>query len=258
MFIKRFGWLVLMLTISPQVSAADAVPVVFDTDICGDCDDVLALAMLHALESRGVCKIVAVTVSVRHDLAAPFVDAVNTFYGRGQIPIGAVGPGGVVEQSAFLSLAAERDGPALRYPRTLGLLGSAAPDATAVLRKALAGQPDGSVVMVQVGFSTNLARLLESPPDAESSLTGLELVRKKVKLLSLMAGAFTPNKAEPHYLEYNVKRDVASAKAVAALWPTDVVWSGFEIGEALPYPHQSIERDFAYIPHHPAAEAAPE
>ncbi len=34
-----------------------------------------------------------------------------------------------------------------------------------------------------------------------------------------------------------------------------MVWSGFEIGLALPYPHVSIERDYAYVKHHPLAEA---
>ena len=34
-----------------------------------------------------------------------------------------------------------------------------------------------------------------------------------------------------------------------------MVYSGFEIGIALPYPAVSIERDYAYVPHHPVAEA---
>src|SRR6516165_1755332 len=34
-----------------------------------------------------------------------------------------------------------------------------------------------------------------------------------------------------------------------------MVWSGFEIGIALPYPAISIERDYGYVPHHPLAEA---
>ena len=37
--------------------------IIFDTDITGDADDVLALAMLHALADRGECEIVAVTIS---------------------------------------------------------------------------------------------------------------------------------------------------------------------------------------------------
>src|SRR4051812_22619358 len=93
-----------------RVAAVEPLPLIFDTDICGDCDDVLALAMIHALESRGACRLLAVTVSADHALAAPFVDAVNMFYGRGDVPIGVVGAGGFAAQSKYLALAEQKDG----------------------------------------------------------------------------------------------------------------------------------------------------
>ena len=97
-----------LLMIGPNAAptrGADSEPVrlIFDTDICGDCDDVLALGMIHAPRSRGECRLLAVTISVDHEQAAPFVDAVNTFYGRGEIPIGVVGQGGVVERARSLA-----------------------------------------------------------------------------------------------------------------------------------------------------------
>jgi inosine-uridine nucleoside N-ribohydrolase len=214
--------------------------------------------MLHALESRGECRLLAVTVSADHALAAPFVDAVNTFYGRGHIPIGVVGQGGVALDSRYLGLAAEReegpDGSRFRYPHDL-TSGKQAPSATKVLRAALAGQPDGTVVVVQVGFSTNLARLLDSPPDELSPLPGQQLVQAKVKQLALMAGAFRPIEGKPRYREYNVIKDIPSCREVAARWPSPVVWSGYEVGAALPYPAVSIERDYAYVRDHPVAQA---
>jgi hypothetical protein len=230
------------------------VPVIFDTDICEDCDDVAALAMLHALESRGQCRLLAVTVTADHPQAAPFVDCVNTFYGRPNIPIGVVGPGGVKVPSTYLQLATEQDAGAVRYPHDL-LDGKDAPDAVKVLRKTLAAAEDGSVVVIQVGFSTNLARLLDSPADAASTLPGVELVAKKVRLLQLMAGAFEPIEGNAAFGEYNIMRDRSAAAAVADRWPTEVVWSGFEIGIALPYPSQSILEDYRDVPHHPVAEA---
>jgi inosine-uridine nucleoside N-ribohydrolase len=232
----------------------NAVRLIYDTDICGDCDDVLALGMIHALEARGACQLLAVTVSVDNDMAAEFVDSVNHFYGHGQIPIGVVGRGGVCAESRFLSLARERDGGELRYPHTATSPGER-PSATDLLRKALASQPDDSVVIAQVGFSTNLARLLDSSPDDNSPLSGEELVRRKVRLLSLMAGAFVPIEGEPRYREYNVVQDVKSSQTLAQRWPTPMVWSGFEIGIALPYPAVSVERDYGYVAHHPLAEA---
>jgi hypothetical protein len=245
---------IVSLRLTAPVSRGDEpVRLIFDTDICGDCDDVLALGMIHALESRGLCRLLAVTISVDHKLAAPFVDAVNTFYGRGNIPIGVVGKGGVIEKSAFLSLVEERDSTGrFRYPHDSA---SVRPGATAVLRATLAAQPDQSVVIVQVGFSTNLARLLDSAPDEHSRLSGIELVQRKVRLLSLMAGAFRPIDGNGHYLEYNVVKDIKSAQILAERWPTPLVYSGFEIGISLPYPAVSIERDYGYVPHHLVAEA---
>ncbi|MGE3818512.1 MAG: nucleoside hydrolase [Isosphaeraceae bacterium] len=245
---------VVALALVGPVQGAEPVRLIFDTDICGDCDDVLALAMIHALESRGACRLLAVTVSADHDLAAPLVNAINTFYGRQGVPIRVVGPGGVVEPSEFLDLVEVRDGGKYRFPHAITRGRDALP-AVKVLRKALAAQPDGSVVIVQVGFSTNLARLLDSPADAVSPLSGEELVKRKVRLLSLMAGAFEPIEGNAHYLEYNVVKDVPAAQALARHWPTPRVWSGFEVGIAVPYPATSIERDYGYVEHHPVAEA---
>jgi len=64
------------------------VRLIFDTDMGNDVDDALALAVIHALESRGEAKLLAVTLSKDNRYAAPYVDLVNTFYGRAGIPIG--------------------------------------------------------------------------------------------------------------------------------------------------------------------------
>ena len=226
------------------------VRVLFDTDLGNDVDDVQALAMIHALEDRGECELVAVTVTKDHALAAPFIDAINTLYGRGEIPIGVCHSGVTPDEGKYLSLANEQAKGSPRFPHDLRS-GADAPDAVAVLRQTLAESPDNSVAVVQVGFSTNLAALLRSTGDDISTLSGEDLVRKKVKLLSLMAGAFTPiprgdGKMDERYGEYNVIKDIPSAQYVAEHWPTEMVWSGFEIGVAAPYPHESIDRDYRH------------
>ncbi len=243
---------------SADATAKQPVPLIFDTDIGNDVDDVLALGMIHALQSRGECKLLAVTITKDHPLAASFVDAVNTFYGRGNVPIGVCRSGVTNTEGKFIGLGAKMDGDRLRYPHDL-LSGDNAPDAVEVLRKVLAAAEDGSVVIAQVGFSTNLANLLDSKPDEHSRLTGEELVAKKVRLLSMMAGAFKQivgSGGKPHdHKEFNVVKDIPAAKKLADSWPVPIVWSGFEIGLNLPYPHQSIERDYSYVEHHPLREA---
>lgn len=248
------GLLVLGGIGSPTLAAEPApepVRVIFDTDIGNDIDDALALGVLHALESRGACRLLAVTISKGHPAAAACVDAINHFYGRGAIPLGQSLDAPTPEPGNYLEpLVQAVDDGRPRYPRRLEP--GAAPSAVAVLRQVLAAQPDGSVVLVVVGFSTNLARLLDSPPDAYSPLAGRGLVARKVRLLSQMAGMFS---AEGRQREYNVYVDVPSARRVYAEWPTELVASGFEIGLAIKFPAQSIERDFGYVPHHPLAEA---
>ena len=259
---KRFAVFVTCILTTALAVASDSearpTPLIFDTDIGNDCDDVLAMGVIHSLQTRGECELLAVTITKDHELAAPFADVVNTFYGRGDIPIGVCRSGITPEKGKFNVLAATNDDGRDRYEHDLRS-GKNAPDAVDVLRKALVSQEDGSVVIAQVGFSTNLANLLKSTADRHSELSGVELVNKKVRLLSIMAGAFRQianNKGQLYdHKEYNIVKDIPSAKTLAQDWPTPIVWSGFEIGKNLTYPHQSILRDYRYVPHHPLAEA---
>lgn len=232
--------------------AARPEPLIFDTDMGNDVDDVQALALIHALQNRGLLDLLAVTTTKDHPLSAAFVDALNTFYGRPGVPVGAVRDGPTRDEGKYLGLVTRRDERGdLVYPHDLAG-GADAPAAVTLLRRTLAGQPDGSVNLAQVGFSTNLARLLASPADGVSPLTGLQLVARKVKLLVVMAGSFEPG---GRHLEYNVVRDIPAAKALAAGWPGPMVWSGFEVGRALPYPAAGIREDYGYVARHPVKDA---
>jgi inosine-uridine nucleoside N-ribohydrolase len=242
---------------APRPAAPAPAPrIIFDTDMGNDVDDALALAVLHAFESRGESRLVAVTVTKDEPHAAPYVDLVNTFYGRPDVPIG-VARSGVTPGEDFQAAVARLRGPGggPRYPHDLRD-GRRAPAATAVLRRALAAQPDSSVVLVQVGFSTNLARLLDTPGDAHSPLGGRALVARKVRVLQVMAGYFgAPGRAPaPDFVEFNVEKDVAAARRLFDGWPTPVEVSGFEVGLAVLYPAESIERDYRYVTDHPVRD----
>jgi len=250
------GWFIQ----GPVLHASDSPPppappvkIIFDTDVGNDVDDVLALSLLHALQSRGHSELLAVTITKPDELAGPFVDAMNTFYGRPGIPIGFTSA--IIKNDAgrYLPLVTNEDNGMPRYPHRLKRSSDAIP-ATKLLRKILSQQADHSVVLIQVGYFSNFAALLDTAPDEFSALTGRELAQQKVKLLSVMAGKFDSSEQE-HFLEFNVTQDLPATKKLAREWPTPIVWSGYEIGVALPFPSVSIERDFAYVPHHPAAEA---
>lgn len=256
MFWKRLSVICLFLMMSNRLlSAAEPVQVIFDTDISGDVDDVLALAMLHALADRGECNLRAVTISKINPLTGPFTDATNTFYGRGDIPIG-VTRDAQKRESRYLKLINEKQGDQSRYPHDISS-NQQLPDAVPLLRKTLAASADGSIVIIQVGLAANLADLVESKADEFSPLSGSELIRRKVKLVSVMAGAFEPIEGNTHFLEANVRNGIQSMQRFVRQWPlsTPVVWSGFEIGIAVRYPRESIARDFNYVKHHIVREA---
>ena len=247
---KQLITLLALTVLSSAHLGAAPVKMIFDTDMGNDIDDAMALAMLHQLQRRGAIDLLAVTSTKDHPLSAAYIDALNTYYGYPDIPIGAVREGATPEEGRYSAVANRNDeqGNPL-YPHDLKS-GEDAPNAVALIRKTLAAQDDNSVVLVQVGFFTNFARLLESKPDEHSDLSGPDLIEAKVKELVIMAGAFQTIRNNTKHLEYNVKLDVPSAKKIATDWPGRVVWSGFEIGIAAAYPWQSIMEDFEYIPNH--------
>ena len=255
--ISSFAVCLSLMAASPTLLRADEplsrpVKLIFDTDMGNDIDDALALGVIHALQSRGECELLAVTLSKDNDFAAPFCDLVNTFYGRGQILLGVVRNGKTPEDSRYLTDTVKAsDNGQPRYPRKLQS-GKDAPEAVGLLRKTIAAQPDRSVALVVVGFSTNILRLLDSSADQHSPLTGKELVTQKVRLLSMMAGMFSEKN---RIKEYNVWIDSPSAQRVFGEWPTPLIASGFEIGQAIKFPASSINRDFGYVPHHPLKQA---
>ena len=150
------------------------VKIIFDTDISGDHDDVGAAAVLHCLANSGEAEILAMLVSATgytKTWGPPCLDAINTFYNRPDIPIGAPSQGFEYSSSPYSKQIATE------FPYKLDSVW----DATTLYRKVLSEQPDTSVVIISVGYLTNIAALLQSEPDEYSNLNGFELVNKKVK-----------------------------------------------------------------------------
>ena len=277
------GLLLCLATMTVAAAPTPAVPrpvtVVFDTDMYGDIDDALALATLHALADRGEARIAAVTLSTEGRWPAAFVEAVNRYYGRGDIPVGVVRDG-VTEQDTIDAFGAHGWMPWLPSPRGVnytqfvaqlegaddspaspGLSGAERPseDAVRLLRRVLAAAPDGSVVMVLGGFSTNLARLAGSPPDDISPLDGRSLVAARVRQLVAMAGNFSSagggSAASANKPEFNLLMDASSAQQRYARGPTPIVFSGYEIGSRVRFEQSAAERGFGHLPGHPVGAA---
>lgn len=217
----------------PACHAASPVKIILDLDLAEDVDDAGALAVLHALANRGEAEILAVMISSKNEWVAPCADAINTWYGRPDIPIGyqrghqfgyrnAKNPDRDTS-SKYAEIVARR------FPHDLQR-SSDAPDAAQLYRQVLAARPDQSLTIVTVGFLSNLRDLLDSRPDTHSPLDGEALVKRKVKQWVCMGGVFPEGRFPDNNAEYNLMYDtIASVRAVND-WPTPIVFSDFKIG----------------------------
>jgi purine nucleosidase len=208
----------------PSDMKTPPVKIIFDTDMSGDCDDVGALAVLNKLADFGECELLACVINDKdkNKAIAAAIDVINTYYGRPNIPIGTYqGPGYDADSKYTAGLRDE-------FPHT-AKPDDQMPKAVDVYRKTLAAQPDGSVKIVSVGMLINLRNLLESGPDAASPLKGADLVKKKVKQLVVMGGAY-PSGSEWNFSGFNSGPDT---KYVVENWTSPILFSGFEIGAAI-------------------------
>ena len=214
--INRF-LLAAFMSLAIVTLMAQPVKIIFDTDMESDVDDVGALGMLHGLANNGEAEILATTICSLNPWSVPTTMAINTFCDRPNIPVGAVKILGVYRNSSYAKIISEE------FPQNIGL-GQNSPDAIDVYRKVLSEQPDSSVVIVTVGYLTNLANLLESYPDDISPLSGKELVSKKVKHLVCMGGRYPMEQNIGRW--GNFKPDPQSAQLVAKGWPTKIIFTG--------------------------------
>jgi len=209
---------------SPCEAQKNAKPaaVIFDTDIGPDYDDVGAITMLHAFADSNYISILATMASNKYEGIAAVLNVFNTYFGRPDIPIGVPkGKGVDIRDGQHWT-----DTVIANYPHKIKS-NAEAEDAVKLYRRILAQQPDKSVTIITVGFLTNLSNLILSKPDEYSAMDGISLVRQKVKSLVSMAGKFPGNDG---FTEFNVMKDAAASKTVFEKWPTEIIYSGFEIG----------------------------
>jgi len=183
------------------------IPVIYETDMTLDVDDVGGLAVLHGLQKGGKVTILGVCYNEVHPLGPDAIDAINTYYNRGQIPIGYYTKSlNYPDYSDYYGLARNYDVDNMEHDLSDNTLD----DAVMVYRQILQTQADSSVVIISVGFLNNLYDLLKDPE-------GFDLVRKKVKLLAVMGGL--------HNDDFNfVRHDlVDQTQYVIENWPGTLV-----------------------------------
>lgn len=188
-----------------NASPPSAVRLIVDTDFGQWWDDVAALAMLHAAADAGRVRILGMMSDVDNPWNAAGLDALNTWYGRPDIPIGVPQQAVTVDENYSRLLATT-------FPHT----GRPEP-AVELYRRLLRRQPDHSVVILSIGALTNLAHLQQVDPG---------LVARKVARTVIMGGEYP----RATTAEWNFGLDLAATRQVVARWPTGTVYDGFEVG----------------------------
>ena len=207
------------MTMGVSVAAPpQPVKLIFDTDIMGDVDDVGTVALLHALADSGEAEILAMGVSSKNPWSPLCLSALNSYFGRPDVPVGVLRNPAPMKLSRYARQIAEE------FPRRLKSIDDA-PEAATLYREVLAGAEDNTVVMVTVGYLGNLRNLLQTKPDRLNPLGGRDLVGRKVKAWVCMGGQFPEGREA-----CNFRRDSAAAAYVIEHWPGRAVFSGGELG----------------------------
>ena len=195
-----------------QTDTTRRLKLIFDTDIAEDCDDVGAMAVLHALADKGEIDILGMMVSMPVHYGAPALDAINTYFNRPDIPIGTLKNSsdstGARNLDVYNRALAEQFENDLKHAYNT-------PNALDLYRGLLANEPDQSVMILTVGPLTNLYHLMRSDPDEHSPLSGMDLIRRKVKRF-IMAGGRLPEGSS-----YNFRIAPEKSEYVINHWPTE-------------------------------------
>jgi len=225
--------------------------IILDTDIGSSTDDLFALEMLYRYQEQNRSRLLGVVVDREGEDYAACADVMNTYYGHGDIPIGLIRDG-IKNPKVWIDYKAlpthtDSNGK-LMFQRTVPDY-SSLPDGWQLYRQLLAAQPDHSVSIVSTGFVTCLAQLMASGADGYSSLSGVELVRRKVKCIYLQGGVFG-DAEEP---DYNFAQGITFAKPFFQLWPqeVDMVFSPMEAGQDVEYTPEQVIADVSWTDAHP-------
>jgi protocatechuate 3,4-dioxygenase beta subunit len=194
------------------------VNIILDADINHNADDVGDAAMMWAMAAKGEFNVLAIIVSSTNDYSGACEQAVASYYGHPNVPIGANHSSIPGAYAGYFSYYTQQVAQNFGFP---GKTRAYYPDALTVYRQALASAADHSVYIVATGYYHPLMHLLQSGPDSISPLTGMQLVTSKVKRLIPAAGRFPDSTDTDHG---NLSVDPDSASYVVANWPSEIVW----------------------------------
>jgi hypothetical protein len=203
-------------------------------------DAALTLALLYGFTGKREARIGSVCINGSGLSAAVFCDAVARFYSPGPprnanqvLPTGLAAELPLPADPPMVKPAIERknDKGEPQYPRTINKVSDTSL-AEAVLRNGVIYNAEAVVVLSAP--ATSLAKTLD--------LQGVkEIYKQRVRMLVVV--------------DSGARQDAPALRRLLADWPTPIVFCGKEVGEALPFPAASIDKEFAWAPANPVTDA---
>lgn len=240
---------------TPEPQQPSVPQIILDTDIASSTDDLFAMQLLYRYASQGRCNLLGVVVDRMGDTNAAVADLMNNYYGFPTLPI-ALERNGTYERFGYINYtpiaqATDTNGNLL-FPRTYSDY-SSLPDGYVLYRQLLADAPDGSVTIMLTGIPSTIANLLTSDADQYSPLTGVELVRRKVKRLYFMATKLELGCEQEVSAGYNRMMHPEAARTLIQLWPdeVDVILSPSAVGNMVEYAPEQVISDIDWTDIHP-------
>ncbi len=216
-----------------QFQGKQPLGIVYNTSMSRP-DAALALAMLYGFSAKREARVGSVCVTGSGLNAAIFCDVVGRFY--------TPGPLRNANQSLPPGLAA--DDP---LPPDPPMVKPAVDHAEYVrsLRKISDTSLAEAVLRNGVIFNAEAAIVLSAPAACLAKTLDLQgakdIFKERVKMLVIV--------------DSGAPQDVRPMRRILAEWPSPVVFCSREVGEALPVPAASIEKDFAWAPSNPVVDA---
>ena len=188
--------------------------VILDVDMCTDVDDVCAVRIATALDDNGTINLkgIAYSITGKNNIEALrgfllYENKAHVLIGKSSIDIPDVSP--------YWDLMCQyNDGKANVY------------DAVKMYRKILS-QSDSPVDIITTGYLTNIEKLLQSPPDEYSKLTGIELVKKKCGQLYIVGGTY-PEGFDNNF--FFTKEARTATDYVNRNWPYPILYFTSNVG----------------------------
>ena len=192
--------------------------IILGTDWWTDCDDIAAVRIICRAHQKGLWRFRGAVLDACMPYSAPSLDAFIRSEGLDCVPLTVDR-----EASDFTgTLSKYQENMTKTLPHRIGS-NEETEEPLPFLKRILGDCPDGSAELIEIGFPQVWAALLRDPE-------GFDLVRRKVRILWMMAGKWD---CGGRGLEHNICNNARSREGAAEVFerfPSPIVLLGWEVG----------------------------